>query len=62
MNKSSKRIMAEKHKNRMHQEYAELIDMIESDMEDYEIAEEIGISTNHVSNIKNQIFNDLYMS
>lgn len=59
MNKSSKRLLTEKHKNRIHQEYAELIDMIESNMEDYEIADEIGITQNHVSEIKKQIINDM---
>ena len=59
MNKSSKKMMAEKHKNKLHQEYSELIDMIESGMEDYEIAAEIGITSNHVSDIKKQILDDM---
>lgn len=59
MNKSSKKLLSKKHKNRMHQEYGELIDMIESGMEDYEIAEEIGVASNYVSDIKKQIFNDM---
>ncbi len=59
MNKSSKRMGAVKHKNRLHQEYDELIDMIESGMEDYEIASEIGVTIDHVSDIKRQIFSDL---
>ncbi len=59
MNKSSKKLLTEKHKNRMHQEYSELIDMIESGMEDFEIAEEIGLAPKHVSEIKKQIFNDM---
>ena len=59
MNKSSKKLMAVKHKNRLDQEYGELIDMIESGMEDYEIAEELGISPSYVSEIKKQIYNDM---
>ncbi len=58
MNKSSKKILAIKHKNRMYQEYNELIDMIESGMEDYEIASELGIASNFVSEVKNQIYDD----
>ena len=59
MNKSAIKALSEKHKNKQHQEYNELIDMIESGMEDYEIAEEIGITSNYVSDIKKQIFNDM---
>lgn len=59
MNKSSKKVLAEKHKNKLNQEYDELIDMIESGMEDYEIAAEIGVTPNYVSDIKRQIFNDI---
>lgn len=59
MNKSSKKVLSEKHKNKRHQEYNELIDMIESGMEDYEIAEEIGLTSNYVSDVKKQIFNDM---
>lgn len=59
MNKSLKKMLAEKHKNNLHQEYGELIDMIESGMEDYEIAAEIGITANYVSDIKKQILNDM---
>jgi len=58
MNKSSKKILANKHKNRMYQEYNELIDMIESGMEDFEIATELGIASGIVSEVKNQIYND----
>ncbi len=58
MNKSSKKILANKHKNRMYQEYNELIDMIESGMEDIEIATELGIASGIVSEVKNQIYND----
>lgn len=59
MNKSSKKALTEKHRNKLHQEYGELIDMIESGMEDYEIAAEIGITSNYVSDIKRQILNDM---
>lgn len=59
MNKSSKRIESEKYKSKQQQEYDELIDMIESGMEDYEIAEEMGLTSNYVSDIKKQIFNDM---
>ncbi|MDD3704730.1 MAG: hypothetical protein PHC45_01505 [Clostridiaceae bacterium] len=58
MNKSSKRILPGKHKNRMYQEYNELIDMIESGMEDYEIASAFGIASDFISEVKNQIYND----
>ena len=59
MNKSSKKILAIKHKNQMYQEYNELIDMIESGMEDYEIASELGITASYVSDVKNQIYDDM---
>jgi DNA-binding NarL/FixJ family response regulator len=59
MNKSSKKILTEKHKNMHTQEYGELFDMIESGMEDYEIAAELGITSNYVSDIKNKIYNDM---
>ena len=59
MNKSSKKVLSEKHKSKQQQEYNELIDMIESGMEDYEIAEELGTTSNYVSDIKKQIYNDM---
>lgn len=59
MNKSSKKALTGKHKSKLHQNYGEMIDMIESGMEDYEIADELGIASNYVSDIKNQIFNDM---
>lgn len=59
MNKSSKKILATKHKHKMYQEYNEFIDMIESGMEDYEIASELGITSNCVSDVINQIQNDM---
>jgi DNA-binding NarL/FixJ family response regulator len=58
MIKSSKKILTAKHKHRIFQEYNELIDMIESGMEDYEIASELGIDSGIVSEVKNQIYND----
>ena len=42
----------------MYQEYNELIDLIESGMEDFEIATELGIASGIVSEVKNQIYND----
>ena len=59
MNKSSKKAFSEKYKNRPSQEYGELIDMIESGMEDYEIADELGMTSNYISDIKRQIYNDM---
>ncbi|MHB1393136.1 MAG: hypothetical protein ACYCYE_08680 [Clostridia bacterium] len=59
MNKSSKKAFSGKYKNKPYQEYGELFDMIESGMEDYEIAAELGITSNYVSNIKRQIYNDM---
>jgi DNA-binding NarL/FixJ family response regulator len=59
MNKSSKKALSGKYKNRPYQEYGELIDMIDSGMEDYEIADELGITPKHVSDIKKQIFDDM---
>lgn len=59
MNKSSKKALNGKHKNKLQQEYAEMIDMIESGMEDYEIADELGVTSSHVSDIKNQIYTDM---
>lgn len=59
MNKSSKKVLTTKHKHKMYQEYNELIDMIESGMEDYEIASELGITSNCVSDVMNQIHNDM---
>jgi len=58
MNKSSKKVIPVKHKGKQ-QEYNELIDMIESGMEDYEIAEELGIAPNYVSDVKRKLFNDI---
>ena len=59
MNKSSKKALTGKYKNKQHQEYGEMIDMIESGMEDYEIADELGITSNYVSDVKKQIYNDM---
>jgi DNA-binding NarL/FixJ family response regulator len=59
MNKSSDKLLSERYKSKHNQEYNELIDMIESGMEDYEIAEEIGSTSNYVSDIKKQIYNDM---
>lgn len=59
MNKSSRKTLPEKHKNKQQQEYNELIDMIESGMEDYEIAEELGIAPHYVSDIKRKLDNDM---
>ena len=59
MNKSSKKASGGKYKNRPYQEYGELIDMIDSGMEDYEIADELGITPKYVSDIKRQIFDDM---
>lgn len=59
MNKSSKKSLPEKHKNKQRQEYNEFIDMIESGMEDYEIAEELGLAPNYVSDIKRNMYNDM---
>ncbi len=59
MNKSSKKAFNGNYKNKPYQEYGELIDMIESGMEDYEIAAELGITPNYVSDIKRQIYNDM---
>lgn len=59
MNKSSKKTLIGKYKNKQHQEYGEMIDMIESGMEDYEIADELGIASNYVSDVKKQIYNDM---
>jgi len=61
MNKSSRKSLPEKHKNRQQQEYNELIDMIESGMEDYEIAEELGITPNYVSDIKKKVYDDMIL-
>jgi predicted transcriptional regulator len=43
----------------VYQEYNELIDMIEFGMEDYEIASELGITSSYVSDVKNQIYDDM---
>lgn len=59
MNKSSKKIMTEKHRKKLEEEYSELIDMIESGMEDYEIANELGIEVKHVSDLKRKIYKDM---
>lgn len=59
MNKSSKKALTGKYKNKLHQEYGEMIDMIESGMEDYEIAAELGIKSSYVSDVKKQIYNDM---
>ena len=59
MNKSFRKISTIKHKNQMYQEYNELIDMIESGMEDYEIASEMGIESSYVTDVKNQIYDDM---
>lgn len=59
MNKSSKKALSEKYKSKPYQEYGELFDMIESGMEDYEIADELGITPKYVSDIKRQIYNDM---
>jgi DNA-binding NarL/FixJ family response regulator len=57
MNKSSKKAL--KHKNRQYQEFGELIDMIESGMEDYEIADELGVTPKYVSELKKQVYEDM---
>jgi DNA-binding NarL/FixJ family response regulator len=60
MNKSNKKTLTGKNeKNKLHQEYGEMIDMIESGMEDYEIADELGVSSGYVSDVKNKIYNDM---
>jgi DNA-binding NarL/FixJ family response regulator len=59
MYKSSRKASAGKYKNKLNQEYGELIDMIESGMEDYEIADELGIEQKYVSDIKSQIYDDM---
>lgn len=59
MNKSSKKVLAGKHKNHMFDEYEELMDMIESGMEDYEIASELGVDEDFVSEIKKDIYGDM---
>ncbi len=59
MDKSSKNAFSRKLNNRPYQDYGELIDMIESGMEDYEIADELGMTSNYVSNIKQQIYDDM---
>lgn len=59
MNKSSKKALSGKYKNKPYEEYGELIDMIESGMEDYEIAEELGITSKYVTDLKSKIYNDM---
>jgi DNA-binding NarL/FixJ family response regulator len=59
MNKSSKKALNVKHKNRQYQEFGELIDMIESGMEDYEIADELGVTPKYVSELKKQVYEDM---
>lgn len=60
MNKSNKKALIGKNgKNKLHQEYSEMIDMIESGMEDYEIAAELGVASSYVSDVKKQIYNDM---
>ncbi len=60
MNKSNKKALTGKNgKSKLHQEYGEMIDMIESGMEDYEIASELGVASSYVSDVKNQIYNDM---
>lgn len=59
MNKSSKKILTDKHKNQMFDEYEELMDMIESGMEDYEIAAELGVEEHFVSEMKKELYNDM---
>lgn len=59
MNKSSKKALSGKYKNKSYQEYGELIDMIESGMEDYEIADEFGMTPKYVSDLKRQIYDDM---
>jgi DNA-binding NarL/FixJ family response regulator len=59
MDKSSKRTFDGKYKNKPYHEYGELIDMMESGMEDYEIADELGITSKHVTDITRQIYNDM---
>ncbi|MGE5630353.1 MAG: hypothetical protein ACM3TR_04555 [Caulobacteraceae bacterium] len=58
MNKSSKKMLDGKHKSRVFDEYNELVDMIESGMEDYEIAAELGVSANYVTEVKKDFYND----
>jgi DNA-binding NarL/FixJ family response regulator len=59
MNKSSKKLAAGKHKNQMFDEYEELLDMVESGMEDYEIAAELGVDEYFVSEVKRELYNDM---
>lgn len=59
MNKSSKKVFPVKHKSKQQQEYNELIDMMESGMEDYEIAEELGLTPNYVSELKRHMLYDI---
>jgi len=59
MNKSPKNALSGKCRNRLYQEYGDLIDMIESGMEDYEIADELGITPKYVSDLKRQIYDDM---
>ncbi len=39
-------------------DFIEISDMFESEMEDYEIANELGISKEEVSKLKREIYND----
>ncbi|MGE5676561.1 MAG: hypothetical protein ACM3ZR_00715 [Pseudomonadota bacterium] len=59
MKRSSGKKFPDNFKGRQHQDYNELFEMIESGMEDYEIAQEIGASSNYVSDIKKRILNDM---
>jgi len=59
MSKSSMEALGGKYKNRPHQEYGEMIDMIESGMQDYEIAEELGVTSKYVFDLKSKIYNDM---
>ena len=39
-------------------DYNELVDMIESGMEDYEIASELGLNQGFISRVKRELYND----
>jgi len=59
MNKSSKRLLSAKHKYQMFDEYEEPMDMIESGMEDYEIAAELGVDEDFINEIKRDLYEDM---
>lgn len=59
MNKSSRKVLTGKHKNHMFDEYEELMDMIEAGMEDYEIASELGMDQDFISDVKKELYSDM---